>query len=253
VARLFVESALSEGAAVPLTGDQAHYLGRVMRRAPGDPVRLFNGRDGEWLGRVAALRKSAGEVRVEACARPQGAEPDLWLVFAALKRGPTDFLVEKATEIGVSVLWPMATRRTVVERTKAERLRAIAIEASEQCDRLTVPEIRPFASFDEVMARWPADRRILLCDEQREAAPIAEALARLDGPARAAPWAVMTGPEGGWDPSELDLLRNRPIVTPVALGPRLLRAETAALAALSCWQAQAGDWRSPRSDSVPSR
>jgi 16S rRNA (uracil1498-N3)-methyltransferase len=176
--------------------------------------------------------------------REQAAEPDLWLVFAPVKRARIDFIASKATELGVSRLVPMFTRHTAVERVNVERLRANAVEAAEQCGRLTVPEVADPTTLEDVIAGWAPSRRLLVCDETGAAPPIAEVLSAMTPPESAASgWAVMTGPEGGFAPGELDLLRNSPIVTMVALGPRILRADTAAVAALVCWQALCGDWR----------
>lgn len=238
--RLFVNDALAAGAAVVLERDRAHYLGHVLRLAPGAPVALFNGHDGEWSARIASLGRNGVELAVEARLRPQSAGPDLWLVFAPVKRAPLDFLVQKATELGVSALIPAITRRTVVERVRRERMVANAVEAAEQCERLTVPRVEESQALSRILDRWPPGRRILLCAEAGEAAPLAETLAKAS-PGEG--WAVLTGPEGGFDETELDGLRKLPFVTAVGLGPRILRADTAALAALACWQSMLGDWR----------
>ena len=249
VARLFVEEALGAGAAIALDRDRAHYLRNVLRAASGDAVGLFNGRDGEWRARIAAFAKHGAVLEVETQTRPQAPEPDLWLVFAPVKRARIDFIAEKATELGASALVPVMTRRTVVARVNIDRLRANAVEAAEQTERLSVPEIREAASLDRLLAGWPAGRRLILCAEAGEARPIAEALRGLASESQelsGAPsgaWAVMTGPEGGFAPAELDGLANLPFVTAVGLGPRILRADTAALAALACFQAILGDGR----------
>lgn len=240
--RLFVDAPLGAGGEAALSSEQGHYLRNVLRRSEGDPVVLFNGRDGEWRGRIAALGKSRAAVAVETQTRKQEAEPDLWLLFAPIKRGPVDLVAEKATELGVSALVPVVTRRTVVGRVNTERLRAIAMESAEQCHRLNVPEVREPRPLTQVLDTWPVERRVLLCDETGQGRPIAQVLAGLDPIARKAPWAVLIGPEGGFDPTELDAIKKRTIVTPVTLGRRLLRAETAAMAALACWQALVGDW-----------
>lgn len=241
--RLHVTADLAEGAAVGLDAGQAHLVRSVLRLDRGDHVALFNGRDGEWLGRIEGVGKGWASVALLARTRAQTVEPDLWLVFAPIKRARLDFLAEKATELGVSALWPVFTRHTAVERVNEERLAANAREAAEQTERLSVPRILPVADLDRALAGWPADRRILLGDESGSALPIADALTgcRHDGP-----WAVLTGPEGGFARAELDRLRELPFVTPASLGPRVLRADTAALAALSVLQALRGDWREGR-------
>lgn len=237
--RLFVEADLAAGAAVELATAQAHYLRTVMRHEPGDEIALFNGRDGEWAAHLATLERGRASAVADQALRPQADGPDVRLLFAPVKRGPLDLIVQKATELGVAALWPVETRRTIVERVNLDRLRAIAVEAAEQCGRLTIPDIRAPQALDEALAGWPGERPLLLCDETGAAPPIARALGGLGrGPA-----AFVIGPEGGFSETELDRLRGLPFVTPVALGPRILRAETAALAALACWQALCGDWR----------
>ena len=209
---------------------------------------LFNGRDGEWLGRIDIHGKNRCAVTLVEQHRPQAPEPDLWLVFAPIKRGRIDFLVEKATELGVSELYPVHTSRSVVERVNLDRLRVHAIEAAEQTERLSVPSIAAPQPLDRLVAQWPAPRRLLLCDESGASPPIADALrgaAALDN-TPACPWAVLVGPEGGFAETELDALRKLPFVCAVGLGPRVLRADTAALAALAVLQALSGDWRAPR-------
>jgi 16S rRNA (uracil1498-N3)-methyltransferase len=238
--RLFVSAALASGAVIGLDADQSHYLQRVMRRGAGDTVYLFNGRDGEWAARIEGVGRGWCSLLPVEQYRKQVSEPDLWLAFAPIKRARADFMAEKATELGVSALWPMFTRRTVVTRVNAERLRANAIEAAEQSERLSVPEIIAPAALPEVRARWPRERHIILCDESGAGAPIADALAALK-PGGA--YGIVTGPEGGFEPGELDAFADLPFVTRIALGPRILRADTAALAALAVFQALAGDWR----------
>lgn len=238
--RLFIEGDLADSAAVECGRDQAHYLAHVLRLGPGEPVALFNGRDGEWLAHIDKVGKKSAILAVDRQLRPQAPEPDLWLIFAPVKRAPLDFLISKATELGVSALMPAITRRTVVERVKRERMAANAIEAAEQCERLTVPRIEDARPLSRILDGWPAERRILFCAEAGEAAPINDFL-RENTPGD--PWAVLTGPEGGFDQTELDLLNKFPNVNAVGLGPRILRADTAALAALACWQAVLGDWR----------
>ena len=236
--RLFVEAPLGKGARVEPDDAQAHYLLHVMRAKAGDRISLFNGRDGEWLARIAEVSKRACSLECERQTEQQAEVPDLWLCFAPIKKTPADYVVQKATELGVRVLQPVFTRRTIVSRVNLQRMRANAIEAAEQSGRLSVPETREPLAFDKLLASWPKDRRLIFCDEGG-APSMAEALRDLpDGPA-----AIFTGPEGGFDPAEREALRALAFVTPVSLGPRILRADTAALAALAIWQAVRGDWR----------
>ncbi len=225
--RLFVTETLAGVSEVRITREQAHYLRRVMRRAAGDPVLLFNGRDGEWQARLAAatdLLEVAGQVR------PQQPEPDLWLLFSVLKRDATELVVQKATELGVALIQPVLTARSNPGRPAEARLRAIAIEAAEQCERLTVPAIPPPRPLRAVLADWPRDRRLVVAAERRASPPIAP---------RAGPAALLVGPEGGFAAAELDDLLAAPLVVPASLGPRILRAETAAIVGLTLLQAQA--------------
>ena len=240
--RLFVDQDLRAGGTVQVDGDRAHYLRNVLRLAAGAAVDLFNGRDGEWRARIADLGKRGATLTVVEQRRAQTPGPDLWLVFAPIKRTRIDGVVEKATELGVSALQPVVTQHTAVDRVNVDRLRSIAVEAAEQCERLSVPPVLAPVSQEKLLAEWPAQRRLLLCAEAGDARPIAEAL-QSQVYDIAAPWAVMIGPEGGFARSELDALGKLPFVMPVGLGPRVLRADTAALAALACWQAILGDGR----------
>jgi 16S rRNA (uracil1498-N3)-methyltransferase len=249
-ARLYVPDDLRLGGSLSLAEGQAHYLRNVLRLGPGAALALFNGRDGEWLGRIDGIAKAKCSIVLDAQTRPQREEPDLWLVFAPVKRARIDYLVEKATELGVAALCPVRTERTVVERVNLERLRANAVEAAEQTERLTVPVIHPPDRLSALISRWPPERRLVVCDERGRAPPIADVVAGLrDRPASGA--AVLIGPEGGFTETELDGLANLPFVNPVSLGPRVLRADTAALAALAVFQALAGDWRDIRAGVRP--
>lgn len=243
--RLYLDEDLAEGRTLGLDHARAHYLRSVLRLARGAELALFNGRDGEWLARLDGLGKGWASLTVGARLRAQDATPNLWLVFAPIKRARIDFLAEKATELGVALLQPVMTRHTAVARVNTERLAANAREAAEQCGRLDVPEVRAPRELFALLAEWPAERRLLLCAEAGPARPIAEVLAEQAGQAGAGPppFAILTGPEGGFAQSELDGLLDLPFVTPVGLGPRVLRADTAALAALACWQAVLGDGR----------
>lgn len=244
-ARLFTGHDLGPGLAVPLERGPSHYLTHVMRLAEGEAVALFNGRDGEWRAVIAEARKNAVTLSCETPLRPQAAEPDIWLLFAPLKKTRIDFVVEKATELGAARLIPVFTRHTAAARVNRERLQAHAIEAAEQCERLSVPEVAEAIELDRLLADWPDGRRLLVLDETGGGGPIATVLATLrqEGAGQAPHHAILIGPEGGFSANELDVLRNLPFVTPVGVGPRILRAETAALAALACWQALVGDWR----------
>ncbi|MDA0661337.1 MAG: 16S rRNA (uracil(1498)-N(3))-methyltransferase [Proteobacteria bacterium] len=240
--RLYTEHDLAAGQEVPLTANQAHYLRNVMRARPGDAVSAFNGRDGEWEARIEALSKGVGTLSPDRQTRKQTSEPGPWLLFAPIKRGPLDFMVQKAVELGASALWPVMTERTNAGRVNMERLAANTIEAAEQCERLTLPDLRAPEKYSTVLDNWPQDRQLLVCVE-RGAVPAMGSV--LQHQAGIAAWAILTGPEGGFSPSELDQLTRLPFVSPVSLGPRILRAETAALAALVCWQCALGDWNRP--------
>ena len=250
--RLYVEDDLAEGAAVGLGHGQAHFLRSVLRLKQGDRVALFNGRDGEWAARPRWPGEGLGIAAGRAAAAASGPDPDLWLVFAPIKRARIDFIAEKATELGVSRLQPVVTEFTSVSRVNTDRLAANAREAAEQCRRLSVPEVQPPADLFRLLGDWPSERRLLICAESGAARPIAEVLQAAAGDrpgdtgtaaAAGSPWAVMTGPEGGYAPRELDALKKLPFATFVGLGPRILRADTAAVAALACWQAILGDGR----------
>jgi 16S rRNA (uracil1498-N3)-methyltransferase len=212
----------------------------VLRLGPGAAVAGFNPRDGEFLCHIAELDRRGAALSVLAQRRPPEPEPDLWLMFAPIRRVRLDWLVEKATELGAAALLPVATARTQSSHVNRDHLQAVAVAAAEQSGRLSVPEVRPGTPLDPVLAGWPAGRRLVLCDESGGGEPIADALADLP-PGSAA--ALLIGPEGGFTEWELDALGKLPIVIRVGLGPRVLRAETAALAALAVFQAIAGDWR----------
>jgi 16S rRNA (uracil1498-N3)-methyltransferase len=238
--RLYIPEPLAAGAVVPLGDDNLHRLRNVLRLASGATVTAFNERDGEFLCRIDTLRRSHGALHAIEQRRAPEPGPDVWLVFAPIKRARLEWVIEKATELGVAAFVPVMTARTQAERVNRERLRVIAIAAAEQSERLSLPEIRPEVPLTRLLADWPADRRLILCDESGAGQPMAEAL--VEGPA-GSPAAVFVGPEGGFAETELDALGKLSIVTRVGLGPRILRAETAVLAALAVYQAIAGDWR----------
>ena len=233
--RLYVPDPLAAG---PLTldGPPAHYLAQVMRAQPGDPVKLFDDATGEWLATVAETGKRRVVLTVSERLRAREAVPDLWLVFAPLKKAPTNWLVEKACELGAARLVPAMTRRTVADRVNTDRMRTIAIEAAEQCGRTALPQVAEPMKFAALLRDWPADRHLFFADEEG-GDPAAAAMAARPGPA-----AIVIGPEGGFDADERAAVRALPQAVGVSLGPRILRAETAAAAALSLWMAAAGDW-----------
>lgn len=234
--RLYVDQPLGQGQAVALNGDQAHYLFAVMRLSKGAAVSLFNGRDGEWRAEVAEAGKRGGVLVCDGQTKALLMPPDLWLMFAPIKKARTDFIVEKAVEMGVRRILPVQTRHTNSERIRQDRLQAHAVEAAEQCGGTYVPEVADLVHLDRLLAAWPDGRRILWCDESLVG--VSEGLAG----AERGPWAILIGPEGGFSEAEKAKLRGMPAVLPVSLGPRILRADTAAVAALALWQAGLGDW-----------
>ena len=233
--RLHVPGPLGQGVAIELDSGQANYLGNVMRLKEGDHALLFDGASGEWIARVAEARKKRMVLTVEERTREQESVPDLWLAFAPVKRAQTDWLVEKATELGIARLLPVTTRRTIVERVKLDRLEAIAIEAAEQCNRTTVPAISEPQALDRLLSADRAGRTLYFADEAG-GEPAANAF-------RPGPALILTGPEGGFTKDERAAIRSGPDSVAVSLGPRILRAETAALAAITTYMALAGDWR----------
>jgi len=251
--RVYLEADLSEGARVDLSEDQSHYLTQVLRKKADDPVRLFNGRSGEYGASIVEVKKRHTTLLCGAQLRPQSASPDIHLLFAPLKRQRTDMIVEKATELGAAHIQPVFTARTNSDHVRTDRLRAIAVEAAEQTERLDVPVIEEPEPLQSRLFRWPESRRIIFADESGDddsrawggdpgrAPPVAAALQPFTS--QDVKWAILIGPEGGFTPEERMHLRGLLHVTPISLGPRILRAETAALAALTIWQSILGDWR----------
>ncbi len=236
--RLFVPDDLSSGEVVSLAAEQAHYVSHVIRLPVGGSVLLFNGRDGEWHARRAAGGKRDVQLEIGAQVRPQPAPPRLALAFAPLKHARLDYMVQKAVEMGVGTLAPVLTQHTQVSRVNTERMHANAVEAAEQCGILNVPEVREPQSLSAFLAAFPTDAALVFCDE---AAPLADPLRALQALETAA-ITVLIGPEGGFSADERKLLLRQPGVTVIALGPRILRADTAAVAALTVVQAVCGDW-----------
>lgn len=237
--RLHLAHDLAQGAELALDPDQSRYLVAVMRRAVGDEILVFNGRDGEWRAVVSATSKKGASLTVQAQTRLQASGPDLDLVVALVKRARLETIVEKAAELGARRVRLAITERTNADHTNVARLQAIATEASEQTGRLDVPEIVAPEKLERLIAAWEPDRRLLFCDEAGDARPILEAL-KDEAPG---PWAILIGPEGGFSPAERERLRSLDFAVPASLGPRILRADTAAIGALTLWQAGLGDWR----------
>jgi len=233
--RLFVETPLTEGASLTLDGAPANYLGNVLRLGAGEQVKLFDDLSGEWLAEIAEAGKKRVTLSVLQNLRPREAVPDLWLLFAPIKRGRIDWVIEKATELGVDRLLPVVTQRTIVDRLNLDRLRAHAVEAAEQCERTALPRLDAPEKLASVLKAWPGDRILYFADESG-GAPFADAARGADKAA------ILIGPEGGFTDDERAAIRALPSARGISLGPRILRAETAAVAAVSVWMAEAGDW-----------
>lgn len=234
--RLYVDHPLGQGQTIPLEREQAHYLFGVMRLSVGQYVLLFDGQNGEYLAEVTEAGKRGGLLTCLEQTRPLQLPPDLWLMFAPIKKARTDFIVEKATEMGAARIMPVQTDFTNSERIRQDRLQAHALEAAEQCGGTFVPEVCDLQKLDRLLADWPEDRQLMFCDEAR----VGEALG-LTGATRG-PWAILIGPEGGFSEAERTRLGALPQARVVSLGPRILRADTAAVAAMTLWQEHLGDW-----------
>jgi 16S rRNA (uracil1498-N3)-methyltransferase len=235
--RLFVDETLAEGRSLTLDGSPAHYLANVLRLQPGDQVKLFDDRTGEWLAELTEAGRKRVSLSLMKRLREREPVPDLWLLFAPIKRGRIDWLVEKATELGVARLKPVLTRRTIVDRLNLERLRAHSVEAAEQCERTALPDLDAPMALDAALREWPGDRPLYFADEAG-GVPLAEA-------AEPGPGAILIGPEGGFTDAERHAIRALAQAKPVSLGPRILRADTAAVAAICLWMGAVGDWREP--------
>lgn len=237
--RLYVDAPLAAEAELILPKDQAHYLANVLRKSEGDGVRVFNGKDGEWRAEISELSKKSASITIKEPLRPPQPAPDIWLCFAPVRKHRNAFIIEKATELGASKLQPVVTQRTQFPRFKIDKMRAQIIEAAEQTERLDLPRAEIPISLTEMLSGWDdKNRTLIFADEGGDAKPALDALQTLSAPA-----AILIGPEGGFDDKERDMLRSKPYVTPVSLGPRILRADTAALSLLTLWQAVQGDWQ----------
>lgn len=236
--RLFVEQPLSPGRSVTLSDQHAHYLLHVMRVRPGEEVALFNSTEGEWRAEITGQSKREVFAQLKEQLRAHTPGPDAWLVFAPIKHERIDYIAEKATELGVSDIWPVFTKHTIVSRVNVDRLRSHAREAAEQCERVNVPELHEPRPLTTLLGAWPKDRRLFYGDESGRGQPPKAVLPTLS----AQPWALLIGPEGGFSADELALLRSLPYTTALSLGPRIMRADTAAVAALACLQCWLGDW-----------
>lgn len=243
--RLHVEEALGPEARIPVEGNAAHYLLSVMRVKEGDAVLLFNGRDGEWAARATAIRKRDLVLECAEQTRPLETAPDFWLCAAPIKKGRIDLVAEKACELGVARFRPVLTARAVVDKLNLDRLRAHMVEAAEQCGRTALPALDGMEKLPALLAHWPEGRHLFFADETG-GAPIREAFAAHPGPA-----ALLIGPEGGFTVQEREAIRAHRAAVAISLGPRILRAETAAIAATACWMALNGDWRAPQAHQAP--
>lgn len=238
LARLYIDAALTAGAHIDLPKTQAHYIATVMRKSEGDAVRLFNGRDGEWRADIVSASKKGVTLSVNTHLRTCSPMLDIWLLFAPVKRARTDFMIEKATELGAAQIHPVITARTQFPKLRLDRMQTQVIEAAEQTERLDIPDVFEPVKLDKLLADWDAGRTLLFADEAGDGQSAFEAAQSLSGPA-----AILIGPQGGFTDTEREVLKSKPFVRAVTLGPRILRADTAAVSMLTLYQAAAGDWR----------
>ena len=234
--RLFVDHTLGEAQSVPLNKDQAHYIFSVMRKSIGETILIFDGNNGEWEASIEEISKKSGVLFCIKQTKPQIMPPDLWLFFSPLKKVRTDFIVEKATELGVAKIIPVQTEHTNADRIKLSRLNAHAIEAAEQCGGTYIPKIEELQKINEVLEHFPPDRRLLFCDEKLQASEL-----NLEN-LKKGKWAILIGPEGGFSELERNYIKGLKFTFSISLGPRILRADTAAVTAISLWQNYLGDW-----------
>lgn len=238
--RIFVSSPLAQGDVIALNKEQSHYLINVMRRQPSDEVLLFNGQDGEFIGEIISASKNAAEIKLGSQTRAQKSSPDITLLYAPVKNAKNEFIVQKATEMGVSAIQPVITKHTIKDKTNADRLNLVAIEAAEQCERLDVPQVREIADLDKVLPQY-SNHTIILCDETGAGKPASKTLSTIDHQP-STKYAILIGPEGGFSEDEIKHLHSLKNVHAIGLGPRILRAETAIITALALCQNYLGDF-----------
>ncbi|HPF47338.1 MAG TPA: 16S rRNA (uracil(1498)-N(3))-methyltransferase [Emcibacteraceae bacterium] len=234
--RLYLDDQFKSGTVFLIEENQGHYLVNVMRVKLGDNVIIFNGIDGEWLAEITKVGKGKAKITIREKITDQKSDPDLWYLFAPVKKARVDYMVQKATELGVSRIIPVLTERTNLDKIKFDKLLANSIEAAEQCGRMTVPQIDDLTELDKILDNWPKDRGLIFCDEAGEAIPMQHVKPSFDK------WSILIGPEGGFSPQEREMIRAHQNTIAITLGPRILRADTAAVAALSLWQSFLGDW-----------
>jgi 16S rRNA (uracil1498-N3)-methyltransferase len=237
--RLFTTESLQKSIMVELSKGQAHYLVNVMRQKDGDAILIFNGKDGEWLANISSCSKKHCQIILQQQTQKQKAQPDIWLCFAPVKNSPITNIIQKATELGASIMQPVITKHTIVTKINAERLEAIAIEAAEQSQRITVPQVMMPLTLEKLLSIWDNSRKIILCDESGDGVPMVESLLNLE---KSGKYAVLIGPEGGFSISEFALLKKQPYVISISMGPRIMRADTAAIVSLAGVFSILGDW-----------
>lgn len=237
--RIYTPCSLVSNVEINLTEEQSHYLCNVMRMKPGDRLLCFNAQDGEFSAQIIDANKKQTKLQILSLERKPLKSPDIWLVFAPLKKDRTDFLIEKAVELGVNKIIPISTRFGISDKIRAERIKLQMIEAAEQCERFDLPSLGEMIKLEQLLKTWPPSRMLFFMDESRTGTPVGQVFSRFAG----GPAAILIGPEGGFAPEETNLLKKMPFVCATSLGPRILRAETAATAALAVWQAIAGDWK----------
>lgn len=238
--RLYISDSLFTDQYLLLSQGQSHYINHVMRQQVGDSIALFNGQDGLWHSTVHSITRKETILHVKYLLEPQSTGPDIWLCFAPVKNAPLQTLIQKATELGVSALCPVQTKHTVVHHLHSARITSHCIEAAEQCRRLTIPTLYPLRPLPELLENWDTKRTLILCDESGHGSPIAPTLSLLP---KAAPLAILIGPEGGFSALEFEILRKQPYIKSVGMGPRILRSDTAAISALACCMSILGDWQ----------